>query len=161
MTTLTKRYRFAASHRLHVPSLSDEENTVLFGKCNNPFGHGHDYTLSVTVSGEPARETGLILPLARLDEFISQHILGLFDHRNLNVDVAALAGIVPTTENVALVIADLLEDAWPKFFADVPEASLSRVHVQETARNGFEVDLKSRKVGPTEVSRQEIVTIHA
>lgn len=160
MISLTKRYHFSASHRLHVDALTDEANAALFGKCNNPFGHGHNYVLSVTITGEPDCDTGLLLPLSDLDALVESQILSIFDHRNLNVDVAPVAGIVPTTENVALVMADLLVDAWPTTYGQTSGISLSKVHLQETARNGFEINLRSRKSGPTEIPRQESVSLH-
>ena len=155
MISLTRRYRFSASHRLHVASLSEAENNALFGKCNNPFGHGHDYVLSVTVAGEADSQTGLILPVAELDELVEANVLTLVSHRNLNLDVPQLREVVPTTENVALFIADLLEQVRP------PEspARLVRAHVQETDRNGFEVLLGTRR--PLRVADQESVAIHA
>ncbi|HLH02386.1 MAG TPA: 6-carboxytetrahydropterin synthase [Bryobacteraceae bacterium] len=155
MTTETHRYRFSASHRLHVPSLSETENNQLFGKCNNPFGHGHDYILSVTVGGEIDAQTGLIIRAAVLDELVRTHVLSLVSHRNLNRDVAHFREIVPTTENLASFIAGLLERAWPPEL----EARLARVHVQETDRNGFEVLVGVHRRRP--VSNPETIVIHA
>jgi 6-pyruvoyltetrahydropterin/6-carboxytetrahydropterin synthase len=83
MISLTRRYRFPASHRLHSPLLSDAENARLYGKCNNRFGHGHDYTLELTIAGELNAASGLLLPLAHLDRFVKDHILRLFAYRNL------------------------------------------------------------------------------
>jgi 6-pyruvoyltetrahydropterin/6-carboxytetrahydropterin synthase len=138
MTTLTRRYRFSASHRLHSPALSESENNRVYGKCNNPFGHGHDYSLDVTVAGPVSPETGLIVPIPALDSFIERHVLRLFAYRNLNLDVPQFAHLVPTTENLALVIADLIERYWPAFFAD-SGASPRSVKIDETDRNRFEV----------------------
>jgi 6-pyruvoyltetrahydropterin/6-carboxytetrahydropterin synthase len=121
MITLTRRYHFSASHRLHSPALSAAENARIFGKCNNPFGHGHNYTLEVTVA-EP-----IVSILPKLDRLVAERVLSLFAHRNLNLDVPQFAHLVPTTENIALVIADLLKDQLP----------LVRIHIQETDRNSF------------------------
>jgi len=135
---LTRRYRFSASHRLHSLALTDGENRALYGKCNNPFGHGHDYVLEVTIAGTPDSLTGLIMPRHDLDQWVESKVLKLFDHRNINTDVPAFAARVPTTENVALLIAKVLAEDWPRAFPAVP-AGLTRVHILETGRNGFEV----------------------
>lgn len=155
MISITRRYRFSASHRLHVPSLSEARNAKLFGKCNNPFGHGHDYVLSVTVAGEVDEQTGLILPTNLLDKLVETNVLELVSHRNLNRDVPAFDEIVPTTENLALLVAGLLESTWPEEI----EARLARVHVQETDRNGFEVVLGSRRLRMS--PNQERTAVHA
>lgn len=161
MITFTRRYRFSASHRLHVNSLSEHENSALFGKCNNPFGHGHDYLLSVTVAGKINPETGLLISAARLDELVVGKVLPGFAHRNLNVDHPRFTDLVPTTENVALVIADLLEAEWPESFGAETDARLSRIHVQETDRNGFEVRLRDRLERSALHSHLESVGVHA
>jgi 6-pyruvoyltetrahydropterin/6-carboxytetrahydropterin synthase len=135
---LTRRYRFSASHRLHSLALTDGENRALYGKCNNPFGHGHDYVLEVTIAGTPDPLTGLIMPRHDLDQWVESKVLKLFDHRNINTDVPAFAAHVPTTENVALLIARLLAEDWPHAFPAV-RGRLARVHILETDRNGFEV----------------------
>ncbi len=129
---LTRRYRFAASHRLDVPSLSPEENRRLFGKCNNPYGHGHDYVVDVTVEGR-ADESGQVVNRAALDELVHERILNRVDHRNLNCDVAELRGIVPTTENLAEALRQALAREWPL------AARLSGVRISETDRNTFEL----------------------
>src|ERR1700733_14104758 len=109
MISLTRRYHFPASHRLHSPRLSDAENARLYGKCNNPFGHGHDYVLELTVSGDLDQATGLLVPLALLDRFAAEKILRLFAYRNINVDVPQFASLVPTTENMVRVIGNLVD----------------------------------------------------
>lgn len=138
MTSITRLYRFSASHRLHSPRLSDAENDRLYGKCNNPFGHGHDYVLEVSATGPVDSLTGRILPIAALDRLVEEQILRRFANRNLNLDVPQFATLVPTTENLALTIAELLVSHWPACFDRTP-VRLSRVHIQETARNSFEV----------------------
>ena len=141
-TRLTRRYRFSASHRLHSPALSEEENRNVYGKCNNPHGHGHDYILDVTICGTPDPESGLMVSRNDLDQWVERRVLKLFNHRYINKAVAAFAGQVPTTENVALVIAGLLAEDWQAAFPSVG-ARVARVHVLETDRNGFEVQLDS------------------
>src|SRR5690242_19959449 len=94
---LGRRYRFAASHRLHNPALSEEENYRLYGKCNNPYGHGHNYVVEIAVSGKIDPATGMIANLADLDGFVEREILEPFDHKSLNEDVAAFHNTVPTT----------------------------------------------------------------
>jgi 6-pyruvoyltetrahydropterin/6-carboxytetrahydropterin synthase len=131
--TLTRVYRFAASHRLHSAALSDRENEVLYGKCNHPYGHGHDYVLHVTVAGEPDPTTGRIIDVGALDRYVQQHVLGIYDHSDLNQDVADFIG-VPTTENLAIDSDRRLRRAWP--FAN---AVIDRVLIHETGRNSVEL----------------------
>ena len=135
---LTRTYHFSASHRLHTAALSDEKNALIFGKCNNPFGHGHNYSLEVTVSGEPDAETGLLVAPARLDRYVSEQVLQLFANKNINLDVPAFQNLVPTTENIAVVILQLLAGKWSTYFGS-GGLQLTRIHIQETDRNGFEL----------------------
>lgn len=132
---LTRRYRFSASHRLDTPSLSPEENRKLYGKCNNPHGHGHDYVLDVTVAGA-TDDTGMIVGRDALDTLVRDRILSRFDHRNLNTDIPELTGVVATTESLAVVIEKALKDRWP-----LP-GKLDRVRISETERNVFELEIK-------------------
>lgn len=132
---LTRRYSFAASHRLNTDALTPEENASLYGKCNNPFGHGHDYVLDVSVEG-PVDASGQIVGREALDALVQRHVLDRVDHRNLNCDLAELRDRVPTTENLASVIEDLLTRQW-----SLP-ARLARVRISETARNTFELETK-------------------
>ena len=132
---LTRRYRFSASHRLDTPVLSAEENRRLYGKCNNPYGHGHDYVLDVTVAGS-TDESGQIVGREALDTLVAERILSRFDHRNLNTEIAELSGVVATTESLAVVIERALQDRWPL------EAKLDRVRISETERNIFELEAK-------------------
>lgn len=126
---LSRRYHFSASHRLHAPSYDDVRNREVFGKCNNPHGHGHNYVAQVTVSGPVDPVTGMICNLADLDAFAREHLLDPIDHRNLNT-LPEFADLVPTTENLALAIHRL--------FARFPHAHLERVHVEETSNNAFD-----------------------
>ena len=130
---LTRRYRFSASHRLDAPSLSVEQNRQLYGKCNNPYGHGHDYVLDVTVEG-PLDATGQVVDRRALDALVAGQVIERLDHKNLNTDVAELAGAVPTTENLASAIRQTLANRWT-----LP-AHLKRVRISETGRNIFELE---------------------
>jgi 6-pyruvoyltetrahydropterin/6-carboxytetrahydropterin synthase len=134
---LGRRYHFAASHRLHTRQLSDAENSRVFGKCNNPYGHGHNYTLEVVLSGKIDPATGMIANLADLDSFVEREVLAPFDHKSLNEDVAQFREQVPTTENLCIEIFRRL-----KAF---PHAKLERVRVQETSNNSFEYAGDSRE----------------
>jgi 6-pyruvoyltetrahydropterin/6-carboxytetrahydropterin synthase len=127
---LGRRYRFSASHRLHSAHLSEEENCRVFGKCNNPYGHGHNYVLEVSLSGEVDPATGMIANLADLDSFVERQVLEDFDHKSLNEDVPAFHDKVPTTENLCIEIFDRLKS--------FPHAKLERIRVQETGNNSFE-----------------------
>jgi 6-pyruvoyltetrahydropterin/6-carboxytetrahydropterin synthase len=127
---LGRRYRFAASHRLHTDRLSEEENVRVFGKCANPYGHGHNYVLEVSVSGDVDPATGMIANLAELDSLVEREVIEVFDHHSLNEDVAAFRDVVPTTENLCIEIYERLKN--------FPKAKLERVRVQETANNSFE-----------------------
>jgi 6-pyruvoyltetrahydropterin/6-carboxytetrahydropterin synthase len=131
MISLTRVYEFAAAHRLHSPHLSDEENVALYGKCNNPRGHGHNYVLEVTVSGEPDPVTGMMVDIESLDAIVNEQVVDRYDHKNLNEDIPEFAGTPTTSEVVALAIFDRLESGLP--------AKLTRVRLFETARNVFEV----------------------
>jgi 6-pyruvoyltetrahydropterin/6-carboxytetrahydropterin synthase len=125
MVTITRKIEFAASHRYHNPALSDAENRRFFGKCNNPHGHGHNYTLEVTVAGEPDPVTGMVLDLKELKELLDREVMQRMDHRHLNYEVAELAGKIPTCENIARVIWELLE---PK----IARGRLHRIRLYES-----------------------------
>jgi 6-pyruvoyltetrahydropterin/6-carboxytetrahydropterin synthase len=127
---LTRRYTFAASHRLHSPLLGDAENRRIYGKCNNPYGHGHNYDLEVTVTGAVNQATGMIASLDELDRFVLREVLDPFDHKDLGKDVAAFANRVATTENLCVEIFERL-----RAFRG---ACLVCVRLQETGRNSFE-----------------------
>jgi len=127
---LGRRYRFAASHRLHSEQLSEEENDRVYGKCNNPFGHGHNYVVEVRVSGAVDPATGMIVNLTELDGFVEREVIEAFDHRSLNEEVPVFREKVPTTENVCIEIFQRLK----RF----PKAKLERVRVEETGNNAFE-----------------------
>jgi 6-pyruvoyltetrahydropterin/6-carboxytetrahydropterin synthase len=128
---LTRRYRFAASHRLHSAEFSDAENQRLYGKCSNPYGHGHNYVVEATFSGPIDPETGMIANLSDLDAFVYGEVIEEFDYKYLNEEVPAFRDSVPTTENVVAEIYRRLQ----KF----PGAQLERVRVEETSKNSFEI----------------------
>ena len=126
---ITRNVHFNAAHRLHNPEKSDEWNRTTFGKCNNPNGHGHNYELGVTVSGEPDPETGYVLDLSILKRIVDEQVADRLDHKNLNLDVDFLSGIIPSTENVAVAI-------WQQLVGAIPEpAKLHEITLRETPRN--------------------------
>jgi len=127
---LTRRYKFSASHRLHSESMTEEENRRVYGKCNNPFGHGHNYMLEVTVSGTPAADTGMICNLADLDGFVSSEILEQYHDNNLNC-MKEFQGTVPTTENLCVELLRLLKEKFS-------QTKVEKVRIQETMMNSFE-----------------------
>jgi 6-pyruvoyltetrahydropterin/6-carboxytetrahydropterin synthase len=127
---LGRRYHFAASHRLHNAKLSGEENHRIYGKCNNPYGHGHNYTVEVRFSGEVDPATGMIANLADLDAFVNERVIEPFDHRSLQDDVSAFRETVATTENLCVEIFQRLKS--------FPAAKLEAVRVVETSNNSFE-----------------------
>lgn len=142
---LTRRYRFAAAHRLHNEALSAEDNSRLYGKCNNPHGHGHNYLLEVTVAGAVDPRTGMVFDLAELDRLVEQEIIGRFDHVHLNLDTENFRALVPTTENLCLEIYRLLRDelrggsSYSGSDSDRGRAArLERVRLEETSSNFFE-----------------------
>ena len=106
----TFRSHFNAGHRLHNPSLDEETNRRIYGKCNNPHGHGHNYSVAVTLAGEPDPEVGRFVNIEEVAAWFEREVISQLDHRNLNVEVPFLAGIIPTAENIARVLAQLLRD---------------------------------------------------
>jgi len=127
---LTRRYIFSASHRLHSDDLSEAANREAYGKCNNPYGHGHNYALEVTVSGQVNPQTGMICNLVDLDEAVRREILDRFDHENLNV-LQEFQAAVPTTENLSAAIFNILKQSFTA-------AHLEKVRLEETMMNSFE-----------------------
>ncbi len=125
---IIRKARFNAAHRLHNPEKSDEWNKNTFGKCNNPNWHGHNFTLEVTVEGEPSPETGFVIDLSALKAIIEEKVLAKCDHANLNLDVDFMQGIMPSTENFAVAIWKQLENA-------LPAGRLHRIRLQETDHN--------------------------
>ncbi|MGB6691091.1 MAG: 6-carboxytetrahydropterin synthase [Terracidiphilus sp.] len=125
-----RRYLLSASHRLHSDALSAEQNRAAYGKCNNPHGHGHNYTVEVLVGGGVSPETGMVVNLADLDSTVQTRVLARFDHTNLNLD-PMFANRVPTTENLCKAVFELLGGS-------VTPAELVQVRVEETENNFFE-----------------------
>lgn len=128
--SLGRRYRFAASHRLHNPKWSAEANRQLYGKCNSPHGHGHNYVVEAMFTGQVEADTGMIANLAELDPFVEREVLEAFDHKYLNEEVEEFRDAVPTTENLAREVFRRL--------ANFPGAELERVRIEETSKNSFE-----------------------
>ena len=128
MVYVTRKAHFSAAHRLFNPNFSDEENEAVFDKCNNVHGHGHNYTIEVTVAGEPDPETGYVIDLKKLSELIDKIILDKVDHKHLNYDVPELARIIPTAENIAIVFWNLLEP-------HITNGHLDNVRVAESDNN--------------------------
>ncbi len=126
---LSRRYHLSASHRLHTEKYDTERNREVFGKCNNPHGHGHNYVVEVTFSGAVDAATGMVTNLADLDRFAHGALLEMFDEKNLNT-LPCFAATVSTTENFAIEIY--------RIFSVYPHARLERVHVDETSNNSFE-----------------------
>ena len=138
-----RRYMLSASHRLHSESLSANQNRDAYGKCNNPYGHGHNYVVEVLVGGPVNAETGMVIDLAALDAIVDARILTRFDRTNLNAD-SAFAQKVPTTENLCRTIFALLRD-------DLPAGKLESVRIEETENNYFECcGVSSEPPGPRE-----------
>jgi len=131
MIYLTRCYYLSALHRLHNPQLSPAENQVIYGKCNYAPGHGHNYAVEVTVAGEPAAESGMVVNLAELDAFVARELLARFHLADLNTDVPSFRQHVPTSENFCLEIFRLLQQGFRA-------ARIERVRLLETSRNAFE-----------------------
>jgi len=127
---LTRRYKFSASHRLHSPEFSAERNQEIYGKCNNPHGHGHNYKVEVTVSGQPDPATGMICNLADLDGFVERVVMPRFEFSNLN-ELDAFRNVVPTTENLSRELFHL-------FRSQFQLATVEKVRIEETMLNSFE-----------------------
>lgn len=128
---VTRKVHFNAAHRLHNPEKSDEWNEETFGPCNHPNWHGHNYVLKVTVAGEPDPETGYVVDLSDLKAVLHEQVVDRVDHKNLNLDVDFMDGIIPSTENFAIAIWNQLED-------DIPAGRLHCVRLYETERNYVE-----------------------
>ena len=126
---LSRRYHFSASHRLHSDAYDDLRNGEIYGKCNNPHGHGHNYTVQVTFSGQVDPVTGMVCNLGDLDAFAKENLLDRFDHRNLNT-LACFANRVSTTENLSIEVH--------RIFAGFSLAHLEQVHIEETSNNSFD-----------------------
>jgi len=131
--TVTRRLHFSAAHRVHNPAMTDEENRRTFGKCNNPNWHGHNYILDVSVKGPLDEKTGYVIDLSRVKDIVNQVVIDKVDHRNLNVEVEFLSGVIPTTENVVVAFWRVLEPA-------LRPGQLTRLVLWETVNNYVEYD---------------------
>ena len=133
VVTVTRRLRFNAAHRVHNPALSDEENRELFGKCNNPNWHGHNYVLEVSVEGEVDPRTGYVVDLGALARVVEREVIDEVDHRNMNLDVAFMQGVIPTSENIVV-------RCWQVLTPHVTPGRLARLRLWETENNYVEYD---------------------
>lgn len=128
MIYVTRRETFSSSHRLYNPNFTDEENERIFGKCNNPNGHGHNYTLEVVVAGEVDPQTGYVIDLKVLKKIIKEHVIKKIDHKHLNLDVEFMRDLIPTAENIAVAI-------WNELVDKIPSGKLYSVKIYETENN--------------------------
>lgn len=125
---ITRKTHFAAAHRLYNPEFSEEKNNEVYGMCNNPLYHGHNYILEVTICGEPDPETGYLIDLKKLKEIINEKIIKYVDHKNLNLEVEFLNGVIPTAENLAIAF-------WKQLEKYIPKGQLYSIKVYESERN--------------------------
>lgn len=126
--SINRKEHFNAAHRLYNPKWSDEKNDEVFGKCNNPNWHGHNYELIVTLTGEPQEDTGYVYDMKKLSDLIKKHVLNRFDHKNLNLDVTEFKNLNPTAENIVKVIYDILR-------SEIDEQFEMKITLYETERN--------------------------
>jgi 6-pyruvoyltetrahydropterin/6-carboxytetrahydropterin synthase len=131
MVFVTRKAHFAASHRLYNPAWPDEKNDRVFGKCNNPHGHGHNYEIEVTVAGHPPAETGMVIDLKKLAEILDAELIEKVDHKHLNLDVDFLTGIIPTAENMAIAF-------WKVLAPKITEGKLHSIRLYESENNFVE-----------------------
>lgn len=125
---VTRHMHFSAAHRLHTDKLSDTENETLYGQCNNPRGHGHNYELEVTIKGEPDPVTGMVIDLKDLRDIVQKHVIDKVDHKHLNFDVDFMRGVVPTAENIVIAF-------WHQLVDKFPDGELYELKLYETPRN--------------------------
>jgi 6-pyruvoyltetrahydropterin/6-carboxytetrahydropterin synthase len=131
--TIIRRLQFNAAHRVHNPAMSDEENQATFGKCNNPNWHGHNYTLDVSVTGPVDERTGYVIDLAEVKAIVEREVVNKVDHKNFNLDVDFMRGIIPTTENIVVAMWRVLEPA-------IGRGRLTKLVLWETPNNYVEYD---------------------
>lgn len=129
MIYISRRVEFCASHRLHSPCFSDEENEKLYGRCNNRNGHGHNYVLEVELKGSIVPETGMVMDLKDLKTMLEEEIINKVDHKNLNVEVDFLKGVIPTAENIVAAFWKLIENKFPA------NCTLHEMRLWETDQN--------------------------
>ena len=128
MVSVTRKASFCASHRLFNPAWSDEKNSRVFGKCNNPNGHGHNYTVEVTVTGDVPSETGMVIDLKVLADIVEKEVIERVDHKHLNLDVDFLSGIIPTAEHIAMAF-------WKILAPKITEGKLYAIRLYESENN--------------------------
>ena len=131
MVYVTRKAHFAAAHRLYNPAWTDGKNREVFGKCNNPNGHGHNYDVEVTVAGTPPSETGMVIDLKKLADILETEVIERVDHKHLNQDVDFLRGVIPTAENIAIAFWRILE-------SKIPEGRLHSIRLYESENNFVE-----------------------
>lgn len=131
MVYVTRRAGFSASHRLHNEAWTAAKNAEVFGKCNNPNGHGHNYDIEVTIAGEVPPESGMVMDLKKLGELVEREIIDRVDHKNLNMDVDFLRGVIPTAENMAVAF-------WKILAPKITEGRLYSIRLYETVHNMVE-----------------------
>src|SRR5256714_8446159 len=136
---VTRRLHFSAAHRVHNPAMSDEENRRVFGKCNNPNWHGHNYILDVSVRGPVDERTGYVIDLSRVKQIVQEHAVDKVDHRNLNLEVDFMRGVIPTTENIVVAM-------WQAIEPHVAPGRLSRLVLLEAPNNYVAHDRRGRPV---------------
>ena len=134
----TRRYRLSASHRLHAPSLTDEQNRETYGKCNNPFGHGHNYFVEITIAGPIDPHTGFVVDLPKLDALAQRELLDRFDGTHLNADLAFAADFVPSTENLSIEVERVFREKVPQLDPS-RRVRLHSIRIEETGNNSFEL----------------------
>jgi 6-pyruvoyltetrahydropterin/6-carboxytetrahydropterin synthase len=134
----TRRYRLSASHRLHAPSLTDQQNRDTYGKCNNPFGHGHNYFVEITVAGPIDPETGFVVDLPKLDGLAQRELLDRFDGTHLNADGTFASDFVPSTENLSIEVERVFRTAVPLLDA-TGKLRLHSIRIEETGNNSFDL----------------------
>ncbi|MBE2219788.1 MAG: 6-carboxytetrahydropterin synthase [Ignavibacteria bacterium] len=133
MIYITRKFHFSASHRVYNPALSDEENLKKYGKCSNPNGHGHNYVMKVTVAGEVDPEIGYVMDLTELKVLVEKYLVDKVDHKNLNLDVDFMKGVLPSTENIALKFWEQIEPV-----INTDSRKLYSIRIQETINNSVE-----------------------
>lgn len=133
MIYITRKFHFSASHRLYKEGLTDEENEKIYGKCSNPNGHGHNYNLEITVAGKKDSFTGFVMDLKELKEIVNTELIDKVDHKNFNIDVGFMKGIIPSTENIAVKFWEILENK-----INNSERKLSSLKLFETENNFVE-----------------------
>ena len=131
MVYVTRKAHFSASHRLYNPAWSDARNNEVFGKCNNPNGHGHNYDIEVTVAGEPPAETGMVIDLKKLADIVENEIIERVDHKHMNQDVDFMKGVIPTAENMAIAF-------WKILSPQIKEGRLHSIKLYESVNNFVE-----------------------